>query len=151
MCVGFAMTVVFAASNAYRMAVIFDGRFGQIGTDPLMVVADLALPAFLGGALLLSFAAARTRALGAWSMLPLLLMFAGTVLRLVLIRSGLPVQHLPNAVQEGAVTLLLVHTPELVTNTGWVLLGWVMWRRSGEVPVDEGTPAAVPQGGGTQE
>lgn len=144
MCVGFAMFAVFAASNAYRVAVIFRGRLGLHGTDPLQVVADLALPAFLVGALLLSFAVARTRALGPWSMLPLLLMFAGTALRLVLIRSGLPVQHLPHAVQEGAVTLLIVHAPELVTNTGWVLLGWIMWRRSGEVPVVEGTTTAIP-------
>ena len=150
MCVGFAMFVVFTASNAYRMAVIFGGQLGQHGTDPLVIVAELAFPALLVGALLLSFAVARTRALGPWSMLPLLLMFAGTVLRLVLIRSGLPVQHLPHALQEGAVTLLVVHTPELVTNTGWVLLGWVMWRRAGEVPVDEGMPAAIPQSGGTE-
>jgi len=151
MCVGFAMFAVFAASNAYRMAAIFGGQLGLHGTDPLQVVADLALPAFLVGALLLSFAVARTWALGPWSMLPLLLMFAGTVLRLVLIRSGLPVQHLPHAVQEGVVTLLIVHAPELVTNTGWVLLGWVMWRRSDEAPANSGMPAAILEGSGTEE
>jgi len=78
-------------------------------------------------------------------------MFAGTVLRLVLIRSGLPVQHLPHAVQEGGVTLLIVHAPELVTNTGWVLLGWVMWRRSDEAPANSGMPAAILEGSGTEE
>ena len=150
MCVGFVMVAVFAVSNAYRVAVIFGGRLGLHGTDPLQAVADLALPAFLVGAMLLSFAVARTWVLGPWSMLPLLLMFAGTVLRLVLIRSGFPVQHLPLAVHEGAVTLLIVHAPELVTNTGWVVLGWVMWRRSGEVPVVQGM-MAIPQSSGTEE
>ena len=151
MCAGFAMLVVFAASNAYRMAAIFGGQLGQHGTDPLVIVAELAFPALLVGALILSFAVARTWALGPWSILPLLLLFSGLALRLVLIRAGLPVQHLPNAVREGALTLLIVHTPELVTNTGWVLLGWVMWRRSGEVFVDEGMPAAIPQSGGTEQ
>lgn len=151
MCVGFSMLVVFAASNAYRMSVVFGGRLGQISTDPLMFVADLALPAFLVGVLLLSFAVVRTWALGPWSVLPLLLMFAGTALRLVLIRSGFPVQHLPHGVQEGAITLLVVHAPELVTNTGWILLGWVMWRRSGEVPVDRGMTTAIPQSSGMGE
>jgi hypothetical protein len=144
MCVGFAMLVVFAVSNAYRMAVVFGGRLDQHGTDPLVIVAELTFPAFLVGALLLSFAVARTWALGPWSMLPLLLMFAGTVLRLVLIRSGLPVQHLPQAVGEGPVTLLIVHAPELVTNMGWVLLGWVMWRRSGEARLGRDMMPAYP-------
>ena len=144
MCVGFAMFMVFAASNAYSMAVIFGGQLGHHGTDPLVIVAELAFPAFLVGALLLGFAVARTWALGPWSILPLLLMFAGTVLRLVLIRAGFPVQHLPHAVQEGAVTLLIVHAPELVTNSGWVLLGWVMWRRSGEARLGRGVMPAYP-------
>jgi len=151
MCVGFAMFVVFAASNAYRMVLIFGGRLGLHGTDPLQVVADLALPAFLVGALLLSFAVARTWALGPWSVLPLLLMFVGTALQLVLIRLDFPVQHIPHAAREGAVTLLVVYSPTLVTNTGWMLLGWVMWRRSGEVPVGQGMTTAIPQSSGTEE
>lgn len=138
MCAGFAMLVTFAASNAVRMVEIFGGRLGQIGTDPLLIVADLAVPAFLIGALLLSFSVARTRALGSWSALPLVLLFAGTVLRMVLIRSGLPVQDLPQAVREGTAVLLIVHAPTLVTNAGWVLLGCVMWRRSGKVGTDRG-------------
>ncbi len=150
MCVGFATFAVLAASNAYTMSMILGGRLGLHGTDPLLIVAELGVLAFLGGALLLSFAVARTRALGPWSVLPLFLMFVGTVLRLVLIRSGLPVQHLPQAVGEGSVTLLIVHAPELVTNTGWVLLGWVMWRTSGEVPVAQGM-TAIPQSSGTEE
>ena len=149
-CLGFAVFVVFAASNAYRIGVIFGGRLGLHGADPLQVLADVALPVFLVGALLLSFAVARTRALGPWSLLPLLLMFVGTVLRMVLIRAGLPVQHLPHAVQEGAITLIVVHLPELITSMGWVLLGWLMWRTSREVPVAQGI-AAIPQSGGTGE
>ena len=98
MCVGFGMLVVYAATNAYRMSVIFDGRLGLHGTSP--IVADLAVVAFLVGALLLAFAVARTWALGPWSMLPLVLLFAGTVLRLILLRTGLPMQHLPQAVGE---------------------------------------------------
>lgn len=150
MCVGFATLAVFTASNAYTISVILGGRLGLHGTDPLSIVADLGVLAFLVGALLLSFAVVRTWALGPWSVLPLLLMFVGTVLRLVLIRSGFPVQHLPQAVGEGAVTLLMVHAPELVTNTGWVLLGWVMWRRSGEVPVDQ-EMTAILQSSGSEE
>ena len=65
-------------------------------------------------------------------MLPLLLLFVGTVLRMILIRSGFPVQALPQAVREGTLTLLIVHSPTLVTNLGWVLLGCVMWRRPGD-------------------
>ena len=138
MCVGFVMIGVFVASNVYTMSVILGGRLGYHGTDPLVLVADLAIPTFLAGALLLGFAVARSRALGPWSMLPLLLMFVGTLLRLVLIRAGFPVQHLPHAVEAGATTLLIVHTPTLVTNAGWVLLGWVLWRRSGETRLGRG-------------
>ena len=135
-CAGFGMFTVYAASNAYSMSVIFGGQLGHLGTNPFLVVADLGIMAFLVGALLLAFVVFRARALGPWSMLPLLVFFVGTVLRLVLIRTGLPVQHLPQAVHEGAVTLLFVHAPELVTGAGWVLLGWVLWRRSGEVRLD---------------
>ena len=151
MCAGFAMFVVFAASNAYRMAAIFGGQLGQHGTDPLVIVAELAFPALLVGALILSFAVARTWALGPWSMLPLLLLFGGMALRLVLLSAGFPLQDLSQAVREGALTLLIVHTPELVTNLGWVLLGCVMWRRSGEVESGVVATGAIPEGGGTEQ
>lgn len=151
MCVGFAMLAVFAASNAYRLAVILGGRLGEHGTDPLAIMADLALPATLVGALLLSFAVARTWALGPWSILPLLLMFAGTALHLVLLRLGFPLQDHTQAVRDGAITLLVVHSPTLATNIGWVLLGWIMLRRSGEVPVVQGMTMAIPQSSGTGE
>jgi hypothetical protein len=144
MCVGFGMIAVYAASNAYRMSVIFDGRLGLHGTSRIVIVADLAVVAFLVGALLLAFAVARTWALGPWSMLPLVLLFAGTVLRLILLRTGLPMQNLPQAVGEGPVTLLMVHTPELVHDAGWVLLGWVLWRRSGEARLGRGMMPAYP-------
>jgi len=62
----------------------------------------------------------------------LLLLLVGTVLRTMLLQFGFPVQDLPQAMQEGALTLLIVHSPTLVTNLGWVVLGCVMWRRSGE-------------------
>lgn len=151
MCVGFAMLAVFAASNAYRLAVILGGRLGEHGTDPLAIMADLALPATLVGALLLSFAVARTWALGPWSILPLLLMFAGTALHLVLLRLGFPLQDHTQAVRDGAITLLVVHSPTLATNIGWVLLGWVMWRRSDGVVVGQAMTATIPQSGGTEE
>ncbi|CAA9409098.1 MAG: hypothetical protein AVDCRST_MAG03-1751 [uncultured Rubrobacteraceae bacterium] len=147
MCLSVVGILVYAVSNTYRMSVAFGGRLGGIYTDPALIVVELSVPLFIVGALILSFTVARTQALGPWSMLPLVVLFAGTVLRMVLIRSGLPVQHLPHAIQEGAVTLLIVHMPELVTNTGWVLLGWVMWRRSGEALVNEGMPTAIPEGG----
>lgn len=151
MCLSVLGLLVYTASNAYRGSVAFGGRLGGIYTDPLVAVAELSALVFVVGALVLAFVTARTRALGPWSLLPLLLMFAGTVLRMVLIRAGLPVQHLPHAVQEGAFTLLIVHAPTLVTNAGWVLLGWVMWRRSGEVPVGQGMKPAIPQSVGAEE
>lgn len=77
-------------------------------------------------------------------MLPLVLLFAGTVLRLILLRTGLPMQNLPQAVGEGPVTLLMVHTPELVDDAGWVLLGCVHWRRSGEARLGRGMMPAYP-------
>ena len=144
MCVGFGMIAVYAASNAYRMSVIFGGRLGLHGTSPIVIVADLAVAAFLVGALLLAFTVARTWALGPWSMLPLALLFVGTVLRLILLRTGLPMQNLPHAVEAGAITLLIVHSPTLVTNTVWVLLGWVLWRRSGEARLGRGVMPAYP-------
>lgn len=87
---------------------------------------------------------ARTWALGPWSMLPLVLLFAGTVLRLILLRTGLPMQNLPQAVGEGPVTLLMVHTPVLVDDAGWVLLGWALLRRSGEARLGRGMLPAYP-------
>ena len=139
MCLSVVGSLVYAASNAYRMSVAFRGHLGGIYTDPLMVVIELSAPLSLLGSLLLAFAVARTWALGPWSMLPLLLVFVGMVLRLALIRTGLPVQHLPHAVEAGATTLLIVHTPTLATNAGWVLLGWVLWRRSGEARLGRGS------------
>jgi hypothetical protein len=144
MCVGFGMIAVYAASNGYRMSVIFDGRLGLHGTPAIVIVADLAVAAFLVVALLLAFAVARTWALGPWSMLPLVLLFAGTLLRLILLRTGLPMQNLPQVVGKGPVTLLMVHAPELVQQAGWVLLGWVLWRRSGEARPGRGMMPAYP-------
>ena len=60
-----------------------------------------------------------------------MLQFLGTVLRLILLGTGLPMQNLPQAVGEGPGILPMMHAPELVQQTGWVLLGWVLWRRSG--------------------
>jgi hypothetical protein len=119
------MLVVYAASDAYRIPLIFDGRPGLHGTSPIVIVADLFMAAFLVGALLPAFAVARMWALGPWSMPPLVLLLLGTVLWLILLRTGLPIQNLPQALGEGPDILLVVHAPEPVRQTGLVRqTGW---------------------------
>ena len=150
LCLFVTFVLVRAAVEAYRLSVVLGGRFDGPRTSPFLFVGELLVLAFLFGTLILSTEVARTWALGRWSLLPLVLMFVGTVLRLGLIHFGFPVQDLPLAVREGTFTLLIVHSPGLITNVGWILLGYIMLRRSGDVLVDA-TATAISYGGGARE
>ena len=83
----------------------------------------------------------RTGALGQWSVLPLLLWLPGTVLRIVLIQTGFPVQDRTQAISEGIGTLAIVHSPALLTNGAWIVIGCLMWLSYRAVRLDGNAPA----------
>lgn len=131
-CAGFVALVAFAGSNAYRAFLALSGGPGEVWTDPdpISGLIGIATPLYLLGALLLSVAVFRTRVLGRWSLLPLVLFLLPTLLRFVLIDAAFPVQDHPQAVREGLMTLVIVHSPELLLQISWIVIGYLMWRSS---------------------
>jgi hypothetical protein len=125
-CLWVPLIFVFAGSNAYRLSVALAGDLGTIATDPLSFLVGLGAPMALVGGLLLAVATLRTGALGWWSVLPLVLMFSGLLLRLLLISWGFPVQHHPQALNEGIGTLFVVELPSVLPDLGSVLLGYLL-------------------------
>ena len=145
-CLGVAALILSVASNAYRMFVVFGGRLDRIASNPLSDVFAAVVPAYLIGALLLSVAIFRTGALGRWSVLPLLLWLPGTLLRIVLIQAGFPVQDRTQAISEGIGTLAIVHSPVLLTNAAWIVIGYLMWLSYRAVRVED-SPITAEAGG----
>ena len=146
MCAGFVALSVFAGSNAYRAFLAFSGGLGEIWTDPFSEFLGFATPMYLLGALLLSLAVFRTRALGRWSLLPLVLFVLPTLLRFLLIDAAFPVQDRTQAVREGFGTLVIVHSPELLTQLSWIVIGCLLWRSSRTVVATGEAAAVEPRG-----
>ncbi len=147
MCMGLAVLAVFAGSNAYRAFLAFSGGLGETWMDPSLMLMEVTSLLYLLGALLLSVAVFRTRALGRWSLLPLVLFALPTLLRLLLIDLAFPVQNGPQAVREGFGTLVIVHSPELLAQLSWIVIGCLLWRSSRSVVTNGESGTAESPGG----
>jgi hypothetical protein len=138
-CLAIASFGVYACSNFYRLLVAFLGNLGQVYTDPLVDMVMLGAAVGLIGYVLLSVVVLEARALGRWSVLPLVLLPLDIVLRLALFSLGLPVSYPGEALESGVGTLLIAESPQIPTHLGNVLLGYLLLRaalREGEAPAE---------------
>jgi hypothetical protein len=137
-CLAVASFGLYACSNFYRLLVAFFGNLGQAYTDPLVNLMTLGAVVGIIGYLLLSVVVLETRALGRWSVLPLVLLPLDLVLRFLLFSLGLPMSYPGEALESGVGTLLVVESPQILTHLGNVLLGYLLLRayvRGAEAPV----------------